>query len=214
MRIERLGESTLILRDLGEVPAHFWADRIRKLEREGVEDVVASYETVGVYFDPNVFDPAKAGFDRISIEEGAQEGSQTHRIPVCYELGEDLESVANGLGLSVEEVVALHTGARFRCFAVGFCPGFPYLGYLPDELSGVPRLDRPRTKTSPGSVGITGRQTGIYPLETPGGWPIIGRTPLEIVNVKDSYFPISPGDEIVFEPISFDEFESRKGTRL
>jgi inhibitor of KinA len=88
------------------------------------------------------------------------------------------------------------------------------LGYLPDRLSGVPRLPSPRTRTEPGSVGITGRQTGIYPLTTPGGWPIIGRTPLQIVCVEEAYFPISAGDLVRFEPIDAASFEAMRGARL
>ncbi len=99
-------------------------------------------------------------------------------------------------------------------YAIGFCPGFPYLGYLAQALSGVPRLDQPRPKVDAGSVGITGRQTGIYTEARPGGWNIIGRTPLELVNVADSYFPLKAGDRVRFRRIDALEFEQFRGQRL
>src|SRR5206468_7095395 len=98
-------------------------------------------------------------------------------------------------------------------YAIGFCPGFPYLGYLPKELAGVPRLTSPRLTVEAGSVGLTGRQTGIYTEARPGGWNIVGRTPLELVNVKDGYFPPRTGDEVVFERIDETEFRRLQGTR-
>ena len=86
-------------------------------------------------------------------------------------------------------MIALHGGTRYTVYAIGFCPGFPYLGYLPDELAGVPRLPAPRLRVEEGSVGLTGRQTGIYTEVRPGGWNIVGRTPLRLVDVACEYFP-------------------------
>jgi inhibitor of KinA len=122
--------------------------------------------------------------------------------------------VAGHLQLASEEIVSLHSAYEFRVYAIGFCPGFPYLGYLPPKLCGLPRLPSPRFALEPGSVGLTGRQTGIYPLVRPGGWHIIGRTPLELVNVADGYFPLQVGDRIRFRTIDRDEYESLKGKRL
>ena len=96
----------------------------------------------------------------------------------------------------------------------GFCPGFPYLGYLPDELCGVPRLASPRVRVEPGSVGLTGRQTGLYPLARPGGWNLIGRTPLTVVDVAAGYFPIRPGDRVRFRPVARAEYNTLAGERL
>src|SRR5262249_31848444 len=126
---------------------------------------------------------------------------KTHLIPVLYD-GEDLADVAAQLGLSEGDVMGLHCGQEYMCFAVGFCPGFPYLGWLPEKLQGIPRMATPRTRTVPGSVGITGKQTAIYPSERPGGWRIIGRTPLTLVDVDDNYFPIRAGDLVSFEPLN------------
>ena len=93
----------------------------------------------------------------------------------------DLERVAEHLRLTVAEVIALHSSCDYTVHAIGFAPGFPYLGYLPPPLCGVPRLPAPRLRVEPGSIGLTGRQTGIYPLARPGGWNLIGRTPLVLV---------------------------------
>src|SRR5262249_12228478 len=137
-----------------------------------------------------------------------------HVIPCCYELGPDLERVAQQTGHSIEDVVRFHSGTEYVVFAIGFCPGFPFLGYLQPELSGVPRLPTPRKRVVPGSVGLTGRQTGIYPLERPGGWNLVGRTPLMLVDVATAYFPLRVGDQVCFEPIDRCEFDRRAGERL
>ena len=102
----------------------------------------------------------------------------------------------------------------YTVYAIGFCPGFPYLGYLPEKLTGVPRLESPRLKVEAGSGGLTGRQTGIYTEMRPGGWNIVGRTPLELVNVADGYFPIRTGDRVQFEPIDERRFQKMTGKRL
>src|SRR5207245_10118109 len=116
--------------------------------------------------------------------------------------------------LSPADVIARHSAAEYTVYAIGFCPGFPYLGYLPAELSGVPRLSAPRPRVEPGSVGLTGRQTGLYPLARPGGWNLIGRTPLTIVNVRDGYFPLRVGDRVRFERIDEKQFRELEGERL
>ena len=102
----------------------------------------------------------------------------------------DLARVAERTGLPADEVIRLHQQAEYTVYAIGFCPGFPYLGYLPPPLCGVPRLEKPRIKVEAGSVGMTERQTGIYTEPRPGGWNIIGRAPLELVHVADGYFPL------------------------
>jgi inhibitor of KinA len=128
-------------------------------------------------------------------------------------LGPDLARVARHTGLDTAEVVRLHTAVEYAVFAVGFCPGFPYMGYLVPELAGVPRLESPRLFVEPGSVGLTGRQTGIYPLARPGGWNLIGRTPLELVNLADAYFAFAPGDRVRFSVLPANEFEGLRGIR-
>jgi inhibitor of KinA len=137
-----------------------------------------------------------------------------HQIPCCYELQLDLKRVAEQTGLSAGEVIRLHTETVYTVYAIGFCPGFPYLGYLPPALCEVPRLESPRTRLAAGSVGLTGRQTGIYTEARPGGWNIVGRTPLELVHVADGYFPLRTGDRVQFQRIDKAEFRRLEGQRL
>ena len=128
------------------------------------------------------------------------------RIPVWYG-GDDLGEVARAIGATEAEVVALHSRQEYRVFAIGFQPGFPYAGYLPERLSGVPRRSSPRVRVPAGSVAIAGRQTGIYPGPSPGGWHLLGQTPCRVVDVEAGVFPIEPGDALRFEPIPREEFD-------
>jgi KipI family sensor histidine kinase inhibitor len=134
-------------------------------------------------------------------------------LPVLYD-GEDLPEVAGRLDLTIPEVIALHAGRDYDVFAIGFLPGYPYAGYLPPELSGLPRRGEPRVRVPAGSVAIAGRQTAVYPAESPGGWHLLGRTPLRIVDVEAGEFPIRAGDRIQFVPIDAKEFEERRGEPL
>ena len=135
-------------------------------------------------------------------------------IPCCYERQLDLAHVAEHTGLKEEEVIRLHLETEYTVYAIGFCPGFPYLGYLPRALCGVPRLATPRVRVDAGSVGLTGRQTGIYTEPRPGGWNLIGRTPLELVNLADGYFPLRTGDRVRFRRVDETEFKNLLGQRL
>lgn len=210
-RIDPLGESAFILRELGGVPAYAIAEALRG--QPGIVDATSAYDTVGVYVAPGYSEEALKGL-LLELEIKGAGAPKRHLIPVCYELGLDLGDVAGRLKLELDEVISLHTGTEYRCYAIGFCPGFAFLGFLPEELSGLPRRESPRVKVPPGSVGITGRQTGVYPSETPGGWNLIGRTPLGLVNVEDAYFPIQAGDIVEFRRIDQDQFERFKGKRL
>lgn len=206
MKIEALGDSAYILRNLEQEP-YLIARALNASPLPGLIEAVASYETVGLFVDPFTFDIHSFSLPKVlDIQE------KVHRIPVCYEMGEDLETAASALELSSAEVIELHSGIEYTCYALGFCPGFAYLGYLPEKLSGLPRLSSPRLRVPPGSVAITGRQTAVYPLERPGGWYLIGRTPLTLV--AEDYFPIEAGDKVTFYAISADEFETRQGERL
>ena len=130
------------------------------------------------------------------------------KIPVCYdsEFGPDIDRVAEGHGLSADEVVRLHTSVIYRVYMVGFMPGFAYMGTVDEKLV-TPRKDQPRLHVPAGSVGIAGSQTGIYPIDSPGGWQIIGRTPLQLFNA-DMPTPclLSAGDQIQFVSIDKEEF--------
>jgi inhibitor of KinA len=208
MRIEPLGDRAFILREL-PAPAFAIAKSLNHAPPPGVVEAVASYDTVGLYCTPE-FDPRALKLS----SDFPEEERRHHKIPVCYEMGEDTEGVARRLGISPDELSEFHSGATYTCYAVGFCPGFAYLGYLPKELQGVPRMASPRTRVEQGSVGMTGRQTAVYPLPRPGGWSLIGKTPLTLVDVAELYFPIEAGDTVEFHPIGLDDFNALRGERL
>jgi inhibitor of KinA len=201
-----------------EAAALRFAASVRRAGAAWLVDVVQAYTSVAVFFDlARTHYAAVAGelrrLDAASAGAEAGEG-RLHCIPCCYEFQLDVARVTEHTGLAADEVVRLHTGAEYTVYAVGFCPGFPYLGYLPAPLCGVPRLETPRVRVEPGSVGLTGRQTGIYTEPRPGGWNLIGRTPLELVNVSDGYFPLRVGDRVRFERIDEAEFRRLQGERL
>ncbi|AIE85453.1 5-oxoprolinase subunit B family protein [Fimbriimonas ginsengisoli] len=210
MKIEPLGDAAYLVREL-EGPAYEIAAALNSRGLPGLTEAVASYDTLGLYVDPDQFDPSSFS---TSLGIVAPRAGRSHEIPVCYELGVDLDEAAARLAIAPDELVKRHAEPSYRCYAVGFCPGFPYLGYLDDAIAGLPRRPSPRVRVEPGSVAITGRQTGIYPLPRPGGWWLIGRTPLKIVDPDTRYFPIEAGDEVRFVPISRDEFDEREGERL
>ncbi|WP_408009708.1 5-oxoprolinase subunit PxpB [Pseudalkalibacillus sp. A8] len=139
--------------------------------------------------------------------------ARTVDIPVCYggELGPDIEWVAQHNNLTSEEVIKIHTEAEYLVYMIGFAPGFPYLGGMSETIA-APRKESPRLKIPAGSVGIAGSQTGIYPIETPGGWQLIGQTPFKLFDIdQDPPTLLQAGDKIHFHPISSAEFEKLKG---
>ncbi len=211
-----LGDRALIARFESRSDAATWAEAVRSSRFAGVIDVVLAYRGVAVYFDPELADPnlleAKLGQLAAGVSNDNPCG-RLHRIPVLYD-GDDLEDVARIARLDVEDVIASHSGRDYDAMAVGFLPGFPYAGDLAPELSGLPRRDRPRTRVPAGSVAIAGRQTGIYPRESPGGWHLLGRTPLAIADPDRGRFPIVAGDRIRFAPIDASEFRVRQGEQL
>ena len=215
MRLQPLGDSAYIIRDLGNIDAFSLSSSITKRQFKGIYECVPAYETVAVYVNPTLFDLVEfeSDLDTVALTNEVATG-QFIEIPVCYDRGIDLTSVSTQLGISPSEVIDLHSKPEYCCYAVGFSPGFPYLGYLDLRLSGLDRLASPRPRVPAGSVAITGKQTGIYPQETPGGWWIIGQTPVQMVDMSDAYFPIQAGDRVRFLPISEAEFKEREGTRI
>ncbi len=213
--LEPLGDQAVLATFPTEEAAARFAAAVRELQTAWITDVVPAYFTVAVFYDLERvdYDTAAAELRRLKPQKKTLAG-RLHVIPCCYERHVDLPRVAKAKGLAVEEVIRLHLSTDYMVYAIGFCPGFPYLGYLPDPLCGVPRLETPRIRVEPGSVGIAGRQTGIYPLPTPGGWNLIGRTPLELVHVEEGYFPIRTGDRVRFTRIDAAEFDRLKGKRL
>jgi inhibitor of KinA len=173
----------------------------------GVHDVVPTYRSVAVYFDPLHTDyDALIGRLEQEIERppvGASRVGEPIRIPVCYggEFGPDLPGVARFARLSEDEVVRLHASATYRVFMLGFVPGFAYMGIVDDRIA-MPRHSTPRVRVPLGSVGIAGVQTGIYPAETPGGWRLIGRTPVKPFDVSRAEpFLMKAGDAVTFYSI-------------
>lgn len=138
---------------------------------------------------------------------------RTVEIPVCYggEFGPDLEFVAEHNNLSAEEVIHIHTSGSYLVYMIGFAPGFPYLGGMSEQIA-TPRRQTPRMLIPAGSVGIAGMQTGVYPIATPGGWQLIGRTPLELFRPNDDPPSLlQSGDIIRFYPVSRKEYEKYRG---
>jgi inhibitor of KinA len=216
--LQPLGDQAVLASFAAESEALRWAAAVRRMTEPWLVDVVQAYRSVAVYFDleqttlaevmRRLDDLSRTGLPDVSTQ------TRLHEIPCCYELQLDLPRVAEVTGRTEEEVIRLHTSTEYTIYAIGFCPGFPYLGYLPSSLCGVPRLSAPRFRVEAGSVGLTGRQTGIYTEARPGGWNIIGRTPLELVCVRDGYFPLRTGDRVRFVRIDETAFRQLQGQRL
>jgi inhibitor of KinA len=212
-----LGEAAWLVYFPSEDAAIRFAQRVREANFPWLFDLVPAYASVGLFFDSerNSASEVRATIEAIPIiAESTMLAGKLHLLPCCYEMQLDLDRVRERTGLDFETIISLHTSIEYRVYAVGFCPGFPYLGYLPPELQGVPRLPSPRVRVEPGSVGLTGKQTGLYPLVRPGGWNVIGRTPLKIVDFAEGYFPIRVGDRVRFARIDESEFHRREGERL
>jgi len=179
---------------------------------QGVVEIIPTYRSLLILYDPFLTNPPQLEEALLRLEERLSEieipPPKTVEIPVCYggEFGPDLEFVAQSHGLSPEEVIRLHSEPVYQVYMIGFTPGFPFLGGLPKILH-TPRRETPRTRVPAGSVGIANDQTGIYPIESPGGWQLIGRTPLKIFDPKRSNpFLLKAGDLLKFKPISPDEY--------
>jgi inhibitor of KinA len=218
-RLIPLGDQAALAYFVDEAAAGRFAEAVRRTGEPWVVDVVQAYHSVAVFYDlEQATFAAVAGrlheVDRQTPAAGVERAARLHRLPCCYELQLDLDRVAQHTGLPAEDVIRLHAETTYTIYAIGFCPGFPYLGYLPAPLCGTPRLATPRLRVEPGSIGLTGRQTGIYTEARPGGWNLIGRTPLELVQVRDGYFPLRTGDQVQFERVDKAEFQRLLGQRL
>jgi inhibitor of KinA len=169
-------------------------------KRRDVRQAIAGYASVTVHFDPDqvTHDALTAAIRRLATKRPPiEEPGRLHRIPVTYD-GPDMAAVSAVLGLDADTIVEIHTRPIYRVFLLGFVPGWGYLGPLPEELE-LPRRQVPRTKVPAGSVAMAGRQTGIYPLATPGGWHLIGRTSVKLF-LPDSDPPclFRAGDRVKF----------------
>lgn len=213
MEILPINEESLLIRfgdTISENIHHqvkYYFDAVLMLKN--ILSVVPSYNSIMVYFDIFELDYCDLKNTIESIVYVMNEQTLKTRIieiPVCYEMGLDLDRVCNHTGLSVQEVILSHSSTEYLIYMIGFTPGFPYLGGLLDELN-TPRLEVPRTRVEAGSVGIGGSQTGIYPLDTPGGWNIIGKTPLTLFDKKASKTLLKMGEYIRFIPIDIKTFD-------
>lgn len=218
MIIRSLGDRAVVV-DLGEGSSrepdpriseqvHALARGLDALRLPGIVDLIPAYGTLTVVFDPLRLEVAALEQAVMTCRDepapAVAGGGRAWEIPVVYggARGPDLEAVAALHGLESPGVVALHTGRSYRVYAIGFMPGFPYLGIIPDEIA-TPRLDTPRPQVPRGSVAIAGRQTGIYPAASPGGWRILGWTPVTLFDpMRTPPSLLGAGDEVRFVPVS------------
>jgi len=229
-----LGDSAVLIK-LGEKPDRETHEKVRILSDhlsahpfDGMVELIPAYTSVTVLYDPyrvwlaeggnSIMDDAVDPYARV-VERlkntlsgiGERELPEPKRIeiPVCYggEFGPDLETVARINGLTPEEVIEIHSGTDYLVHMLGFAPGFAYLGGM-DRRIAAPRKETPRLAIPPGTVGIAGEQTGVYPIETPGGWQLIGRTPVRLfLPEKDPPALLEAGNLVRFRPISREEYE-------
>jgi KipI family sensor histidine kinase inhibitor len=178
----------------------------------GIDELVPGYRSLMIHYNPLLIEYEELVSILTEIEEHINvfelPPPETIEIPVLYggRYGPDIENVAKHNSLTVQEVIEIHTSTKYLIYMLGFTPGFPYLGGM-DKRIACPRLDTPRTKIPAGSVGIAGEQTGIYPLESPGGWQLIGRTPIELFNPeRENPILVKPGNYIVFKSIDEEEY--------
>jgi inhibitor of KinA len=222
-RIVRAGDSAVVVEFEPRIDpainaqAIALAAAIESARLAGVRDVVPTYRSVAVHFDPLRTD-GEALTARLALEAAgpappAIDTRPPVRIPVCYggEFGPDLDAVADFARMDPATVIATHSAATYRVFMLGFVPGFAYLGVVDQRLA-MPRRSAPRVRVPAGSVGIAGLQTGIYPMETPGGWQLIGRTPLKPFDPDRSEpFLLAAGDAVQFYPVDRAQFEQLDG---
>lgn len=178
----------------------------------GVVELIPTYRSLIIIYDPSLTDPSALKKVLLSLEERLSEikipQPDTVEIPVCYggDLGPDMEFVTQTHNLTKEDVIRIHSEPLYPIYMIGFTPGFPYLGGLSEQLH-TPRLPSPRTFVPAGTVGIAEAQTGIYPIDSPGGWQLIGRTPLKLFDPENSNpFLLKAGDFLKFKPISQDAY--------
>lgn len=191
-----------------------WFHRLQQSHELCLTSIQPAYSTILVKYDPLVISQDSLceklrQLSQLVPESQAVSPSREVRIPVCYEAAyaPDMETVSRSSGFSPAEIIQRHSSAVYSVHFLGFMPGFAYLGGLPPELA-TPRLPTPRLRVLKGSVGIAGSQTGVYPIDSPGGWQIIGRTPVVLFDVdRENPALLEIGDQVRFEAISSDEFE-------
>lgn len=200
---------------------HAFARKVEALSHSAITEVVPTYRSATVHYRPEVLSYEELKHLLAPLAQGSAEEAEelpVVEIPVCYggEYGPDLLEVAQHCSLTLEEVIARHTAPTYRIYMLGFTPGFPYLGGMDPSIA-APRRKEPRIHIPAGSVGIAGEQTGVYPIVSPGGWQLIGRTPLRLFDPqKEQPFLLSAGAGIRFAPIdeeTFRKMEEKEGER-
>jgi inhibitor of KinA len=223
MKISPLGDSALTVdfadesSDRGRLLARGLsaAATLQDTKIPGVVEITSAYESVALFFDPAQIEPDFEEKIRALIASArvrALKKTQRIEIPVCYddEFALDLARVASHTFLPGDAIIALHSSTEYTVACIGFVPGFPFFAGLPDKLR-VPRLESPRTKVPAGSVAIANAQAGIYPFESPGGWNVIGRTPLSLFRVNETPPTLlRPGDRVRFRRITRAQFDTEQ----
>jgi len=216
--ISKFGENAFLLKWPSAIDAKMhdeiitWETFITSSFQNKLLEIVITYSEIAVYFKSYItLDVFSNVIDSIDLQNNLliRNKPTTWFIPVCYnkELGWDIEVVAEHNNITPDQVSNLHAAQPYRVYFTGFLPGFLYLGGLHNQLA-TPRKETPRLKIPKGAVAIAGSQTGIYPQESPGGWQIIGQTPIEMFNLFEVVpSPFSPGDYIQFQSVSKDSFE-------
>ncbi|AKG05174.1 kinase inhibitor [Salimicrobium jeotgali] len=227
--IEPLGDESLFINLGDEIDpdthesVQAVAARLEKEKWSWLSEIVPSYTGLAVYYDAPAFYPEHSSpYEQVAemlkkvvetTEPREGSGHRTVEIPVCYggEFGPDISVVAGENGLTEEEVIKRHSDNEYLVYMLGFAPGFPFLGGM-DERIATSRKDSPRTSLPAGSVGIAGSQTGVYPVVSPGGWQLIGRTPFKLFNPdRESPSYVQPGDRVKFYPVSPEEYNRLEG---
>ena len=229
--IHPLGDQALVI-DFGNIISESINKAVVSLFRQfkqhplkEIEEVIPAYSSLAVFYDvPFILsesENSKSAFEQMSelirdylgnVESSVSDNGRVFDIPVCYdeEWATDLKWMAEEKDITIKKIIELHTSITYRVYMLGFLPGFAYMGEV-DEILATPRKSKPM-QVKWGSVGIAGRQTGIYPFDSPGGWQIIGRCPKKIFN-HDKEDPVffQPGDSVKFYSITRDEFENYQG---
>lgn len=218
LKITPFGDSAVLL-NFGTQPNEqvrrsilSFSEHIKQKQIPGIGSLIPAYTTLTVCYNflEIRYEELKSILMTIELDTHVETKRNIVRIPVCYDeqFSEDMQEVAVHTGLSKKTIIELHTAPVYQVFMLGFVPGFFYLGGLDSRLH-CPRKETPRLKIPAGSVGLAGDQTGVYPLESPGGWQLLGRTPLKIFDKDNTQQPflVSQGDGVQFYEISLEEFK-------
>ena len=213
------GDTTVVV-EFGDRIDRVLSDRVLRLSASvraanlpGVVETVPTFRSLMVHYDPLATDNASliAAIENLLDRSRAEtKPVKLWRIPACYAMSHapDLAEVAQRTRLSADEIVGLHCATCFHIYMIGFVPGYPYMGDLPEALV-LPRRADPRTRVPPGSIAIAANMTGIYPVQSPGGWHLIGATPIRLFDLRRPRPALlSPGDTVRFEPITVREFDA------